>query len=472
LIGDRRDTQGRRCELRAIASSGNLRYLACGEAGVWTVRIIPGRIAELVEQRPTPGVASAFFLRDGTLWVETTSVQAERLAPVAADAAIQPVPSASEGHAGTATQPPAAPAAVAPPVPQPPPAAVAPPLPAAPEPPKPDVAPPAPLTPRSKLASTDFVPANARVIAIEPGFAIIDMGREHGVSAGDHVSFDHTTTERVDEENAAQRTERVAVGNATTIGATRTRVELGIDERVEVGATANPTRDPITSTSFAPARLGGVWHAGFIARPFLVVDNFGVGGSLEVRAGYRFESPFHVEAIVLPATVGTGRQDAIGAFAALVAASFDSKLFEAGLGLGAQTINNPAFDLKPGTGTTLAQRLRIGSVDGGMLEVFTYIVLFHSEFEFSSLEAHGQLPVGDRSWLVVHAGGGTVGMGFGEIGLRVLLNGNGDRGSFFLTATIGGLHLFRNVFCTGQEFNCGSTDYSGPHAGIGGDWRF
>jgi hypothetical protein len=297
------------------------------------------------------------------------------------------------------------------------------------------------------------------------------MGSIHGVASGDHVAFEQTTRERVDEDNAAVRRERVAVGNATTIGARHSKVQLGIDERVEVGAIARPTRDPVSSTSFAPPRLGGVWHAGFIARPFLVVDNFGVGASLEGRVGYRWDSPLHIEALLQPLAIGTGRQSAIGAVAAVVTASFDARLFEAGLGIGGQSINDPSFDLRAGSGTTLAQRLRIGSVDGGMLEVFTYIVLFHSEFQFSDLHAHGQLPVGDRSWLVLNAGGGSLGMGYGELGLRVLLNGSGDRGSCFLTATIGGIHLFRSQFCSRSEFNCGSIDYTGPHVGVGADWR-
>src|SRR4051794_30502501 len=70
LVADKRDPQGRRCELRAMVSSGNLRYLACGEAGVWTVRLTPGHAAaELIDQRATAGSAGGFFVRDGNLWV-------------------------------------------------------------------------------------------------------------------------------------------------------------------------------------------------------------------------------------------------------------------------------------------------------------------------------------------------------------------------------------------------------------------
>ncbi|HKU38672.1 MAG TPA: hypothetical protein VJR89_11010, partial [Polyangiales bacterium] len=116
FVAERRDTQGRRCELQALVSSAELRYLACGEAGVWVVRITAGRAPEVIEQRATPGLASGFFVRDGTLWVETTSVQAARLAPVEADASIALDPLGSKVKPAAAA-PPAAAAAPAPPPP-------------------------------------------------------------------------------------------------------------------------------------------------------------------------------------------------------------------------------------------------------------------------------------------------------------------------------------------------------------------
>lgn len=475
LIADRRDPQGRRCELRAVVSTGNLRYLACGDAGVWTVRITPGRpAAEVVDQRATTGIASGFFVRDGNLWVETTTVTAERMAPVAADATVQngllPTAEAIGGSAvsaAAATQTPAAPSPTPPPAQ--PSAAAEPALP--PLSPVPQTAAP-PATPRRVLTSPDFAAPDAKVVEVAEGFATIDMGAVHGVAPGDHVLFQNSTIERIGPGETAVRDERVAVGVVAVIGKQRTKVKLGVDERVPVGASARPTREPISSSSFSPPRLAGVWEVGFTARPFIVVDNFGVGASLEGRLGYRFDIPLHLEALILPATIATGRNDGVGAFGAIGTASFDTRYFEIGLGVGAQTMNDPAFDLRAGTGTTVAQRLRIGAVDGGMLEAFTYIVLFHQKFEFSELIVHGQLPVGERAWFVINAGGGSLGTGFGEIGVRLLVSGNGDVGSFFVTPTIGGIHVFRTRFCASSGFNCGTVDYAGPHAGFGADWRF
>lgn len=466
MLSDRRDAQGRRCELHALVSTGNLRYLACGEAGVWTVRITPGRAtAEVVDQRATPGSASGFFVRDGNLWVETTSVSAERMTPVAADATVQngllATPEAIGGSAAAATMPAAVqPAAATPPPPEAPPAPLPPPAAA--------VVP----APQKPLAAPDFEPPEAKVVKVEGGFATIDMGSVHGVAPGDHVAFTQNVEERIEGDENAVRNERIAVGIVSAIGAARSKVRLGVNERIPVGVVARPTREPATSSSFSPPRLGGVWNAGFTVRPFLVVDNYGAGASLEARVGYRWEFPLHVEALLMPVTGATGRQGAIGAFGAVLAASFDSRFFEIGLGLGGQTMNDPAFDLRSGSGSTLAQRLRVGTVDGGMIEAFTYIVLFHQKFEFSELTVHGQLPVGERAWFVVRGGGGSVGTGFGEVGVRLLIDGNGDAGSLFVTATVGGIHVFRPRFCSDLESTCGSIDYAGPHAGFGADWRF
>ncbi len=470
LLENRRDPQGRRCELRAIARSDNLRYLACGEAGVWVVRLVPGRMAEVVEQRPTPGTASGFFMRDSVLWVETTTIQAERLAPVGAATTIQgdllrePVKSEAAPEQPRIEAPSPNPGVVAP---SPAPSASDVPRAAAPiaqGPPK--------ATERAALVYDEFEPEPARVVAVEPGFAVIDMGSSHGVLADDHVAFERISTERIHQDHVAKRRDRVAVGNAQTVGPQRTRVALGVGERVDIGMTARPTRDPLSASTFAPPRLAGVFHAGFMAKPFLVVDNLGVGAVLEARAGYRFDFPFHLEVLLRPLMVATGRDGGLGAAAGIVTATFDSRLFEVGLGIGGQTVNDPAFDLEPGSGTTIAQRVRVGSVDGGMIEVMTYIVLFHSEFEFSDIRIEGQLPIGNRSWLLLNAGGGSLGVGFADIGLRVLLDGNGDRGSLFVSASIGGVHVFKSEFDGRMQFNATEREYLGPMAGIGAEWRW
>jgi hypothetical protein len=463
LLSDRRDPYGRRCQLRAFVSSGALRHLACGEAGVWTVRLAANGAVQLVEQRATEGAANGFFVREGSLWVETLNVRAERMLPIDPDAKVfvagrtgflpgAPAPSGVPGALRPApVQPPAAVAPQPVPTPQPPPAPQAKPSPA--------------------VIDPELERLDGRVIALEPGFAIIDLGSLHGVTPGERVAFDQVVTERVDDEQVAKRRERLAVGTARAIASRRARVELGLDERVPVGALAYTTHDPSTGRSFAPPRSAGLWHVGFVARPFLIVEDLGAGVILDARAGYRLESPLHLEAFLQPLAFAGGRDGLVVPFAALVMASFDSRLFEVGLGIGGQTMLDPQFDLEAGSGTTIAQRMRLGAVDGGMIEIFSHIVLFHSEFEFSDLRVNGQLPLGDSAWLLLQGGGGSTGMSFAEIGLRVLMHGNGDRGSLFFSALVGGVHVFEEVFCESQASNCDVVDYTGPMVGAGAEFR-
>ena len=66
---------------------------------------------------------------------------------------------------------------------------------------------------------------------------------------------------------------------------------------------------------------------------------------------------------------------------------------------------------------------------------------------------------------------------YGEVGLRVLLRGSGDRGSLFLTPTIGGGYLFgeKDETCgtvAGAAVTCTrDVSYGGPMVGIGAEWR-
>jgi hypothetical protein len=74
-------------------------------------------------------------------------------------------------------------------------------------------------------------------------------------------------------------------------------------------------------------------------------------------------------------------------------------------------------------------------------------------------------------------GGGSAGYGYGEMGVRALLRGNGDRGSFFFTGTVGGGGVFEKTSTTceqpGSRFSCPEPLlYAGPMLGAGGEWRF
>ena len=461
------DSLGRRCTLKDAAVSGAMRFVACGSAGLWVCKLNPDGTVALVATNDVGGSADGFFVQDNRLWLEISSVRAQRLElPVHASEALAqsnaeapsetsepgPVAAGSETPAGTTstgadgpTSASSAPTARA-------------------------------LAGKAANALARLAQANAqsnevtergRVVRAERRSVIV-AGTE-GLHAGDHVAF-YEPTSRADSE-FGEAAPPIAVGRvAVTIG-DRARVELGMNEHVPVASEAVRTPQPLSSSSFAPRRAGGLWEVGFLARPFIVLDNLGFGVFADVRVGYRFAGPLHVEAALSPLGFATAKGGAAVPVAGVVSAAYDSQLFEVGLGLGGQTVNWPDLSIDPGSGTTVAQRLRLGARDGAHLEAISYVSLFHSEFRFSTLRVSAQIPVGGRAWLLASGGGGNLGLAHGELGLRVLLSGNGNADSFFLTTVVGAVETYKqrcNVVIDGE---CDSIDYFGPMVGAGGEWR-
>ena len=325
-------------------------------------------------------------------------------------------------------------------------------------------------TPVPALPET-HVPAprvHAEVVGTGPGYVIIDAGSAHLLEDQSHTAFYEVTREPFGDFVSARR-ERITVGVVDRVARTRARVRLGLNERVPKGVLAELTRDDLTASRLDPPRIPGLWEIAFHARPFLVLGDLGAGMVLDARLGYRTDH-FHVEGLLQPLAVASASDGATMPVVGFVTAGYDSRLFEVGLGIGGQTVNDTEFQLEPGTGATVVQRARLGARDGLNIEVFTYIVLFHSEFDFSGLRASGQIPLGRSGWLILAGGSGSAGLGFGELGLRALLQGNGDRDSLFVTVIVGGPEAFVNESC--ENFFCETEiDYAGPTIGAGLEWR-
>jgi hypothetical protein len=421
LVARQHDAFGRSCELQHVAGDGPLRFLACGNAGLWIVRIEGGEAA-IVETRDMGGRVGPFFQANGRLWVEVTSVRAQEV---------------SEGN-HTVSPPSAA-------------------------------APQAPAAVSVTAPATEIV-ARGRVVERQDDLLVVELPGPR-VKPGTPVALVSSVSQGDDEEQI------YAVGRVVRSMVGRARVAVGTNEHVPESAQAHVTSASVTAGIFAPPRADGVWELGFLARPFVVLDDLGVGIILDAHAGYHFRAPLYVEASIAPLALGTARAGAVGAFGAFVSGALDAHLFEVGLGLGGQTVNDPDFALDPGSGLLLAQRLRLGARDGAHLKFLSYVALFHSSFQFSSLRVEAQIPVGARAWLRLAGGGGTVGLALGEVGLRVLMTGNGGAGSFFLTTTIGWTSLFRNcndvpITSSGAAADsCEQVTYTGPMLGAGGEFR-
>ena len=174
----------------------------------------------------------------------------------------------------------------------------------------------------------------------------------------------------------------------------------------------------------------------------------------------------------MPFAFATARAGATTALGAFISAAYDARLVEVGLGLGGQTVNDTDFAVEPGSGLLIAQQLRLGARDGAHLHFRSYVTLFHSKFEFSSLRVDGQIPLGGRTWLRLAGGGGSIGISYGEVGLRVLTAGNGGPGSLFLTTLIGWAGMFLDCAFQGVADDlCEPINYDGPMLGAGLEYR-
>jgi hypothetical protein len=112
--------------------------------------------------------------------------------------------------------------------------------------------------------------------------------------------------------------------------------------------------------------------------------------------------------------------------------------------------------------------LRLGARDGLSLTTRSNIVLFHRELGFGGMIATLQVPLSTGYWLTLGGGGGDLGYGYGELGLRTLVEGNGGAGSKFLYVSLGGAGIFESH----KECSLCTEMVAGPMAGIGGEWRF
>lgn len=438
---------GQHCERRSDHVEGRKLFIACGAAGVWEVSRDEA-VPRFVRSYPFSGDAVGFVTEpDGRLWVKLQVLEA------------RPFPVASASTQGAGSFPESGPHPEGPiDAPRTPTATPAP----------PSVAPASPVAP----ALAPVVEKAGRVVRSAPGEVVISLGKLNGILRSDHIELSLERADELGGDDLALSREPIAVGVVTNVSNGSARVRLGLNENVPVGALAIPTRAAVSSSISAPPRVAGLWGLELFARPFAALDELGGGALLSGAIGYRFKH-LHLQAVVDPlAFADVQDKSSVTATMAGLIVSYDSQYFEMGLGLGGQSVNETSTFLQPGSGMAALQLIRLGAQDGLNISARTSVALFHSEFQFGGMVASGQIPVTRGYWLLLNGGGGNVGYGFGELGLRVLLTGNGLAGSKYLTVTAGGAGVFKSGDCPPFEFCGQGISYGGPMAGVGGEWRF
>jgi hypothetical protein len=139
----------------------------------------------------------------------------------------------------------------------------------------------------------------------------------------------------------------------------KARVALGMNEFVAIGDLARPTGQRATESRRSPPRLTGLMEINVLGRPLLNLGTIGGGLLASGSVGYRTEM-LHFGAAVAPLGIATS-QDIEGStipWSAYAFGSFDGRNFEAGLGLGGQSVNDTSRESEKGSGLSLVQILR------------------------------------------------------------------------------------------------------------------
>ena len=332
-------------------------------------------------------------------------------------------------------------------------------------------------------------PASGKVLEVRTGSVVINFGIKSGLVINDKVRFYNENTIDLGGSQKTVEKETIAIGKVTAVSINRAQVMLGIDERVNVGAFAVKTDKKITSGWFVTPRLHDITEYSLSFRPFLALGTMGFGTVSDFSVTYRFQEPVFLKLLVNPIGIGLAEQGNIVSLAANLIVGYDTKLFEIGLGLGQSAINdelgetnykeendsggiNTDFE-NVKSGLSLAQSIRLGSLDGFNFSLNNTFILYNDKFNYGGSNGSLQYPVGKKTWIKVAGGGGVAGYWFWEIALKVLAYGNGDRGSLFVTPSLGMAGLTGDLEdkndnnYTDQE----RIEYSGPMVGIALEWR-
>jgi hypothetical protein len=303
------------------------------------------------------------------------------------------------------------------------------------------------------------------VIERDDDTVIVDLGSDDGVEVGERVEF--VLADPLEE----QRSPLSVVGIVRAVAPRRARVLLGQNEDVPLYSPGRVSARPVTKSSTAPPRAHDFTSVSLLLRPFLGIASTGGGIIVDAAVSRRLSAPVRLSAVIAP--FGYGAEGGLSAttFTGYVMPSYDTRLFEAGVGLGVQTVNTSYFE--PGTGTLLPLFVRLGASDGLSLSGRADFTLFHQSLAANGARVELLFPVERGAWLLLNGAGGRSGYTELELGLRAQMYGNGGRGSHFITVVAGASEVSSQLCVRAFESSwcMDNPRVSGAHFGVGFESR-
>lgn len=246
-------------------------------------------------------------------------------------------------------------------------------------------------------------------------------------------------------------------------------VSIGMNEDVAVGSQALLSESLATGSLAVPHETKALYAVGADVRPWLGWGGGGSGILTEAFVSARL-GQVRLSAAAAPVVIPLGST----AFAAeaFLSAGVVFRYAEFSLGMGTASANRD-YPHAPGMGILITPSLRLGTEDGFHVKVRTGATIFHQRSIFSSFRVDSQIPVSYGTFLLVGGGGGPTGYGYGHVGLRQLMSGNGGRGSWFWQGVFGiaGSHELSLYDEVAQKESYGRSS-TGPLLGLGFEYRF
>jgi hypothetical protein len=255
---------------------------------------------------------------------------------------------------------------------------------------------------------------------------------------------------------------------------------------------------PPKPSLMAPPRRGGLWELSALAGAFINLGPVAGGAMGWASATYRFEAPIVVRAELSPLGVGVGNSQTVNinstnssntvvVAAAHVLVGIDSPFIEVAVGGGGATLGNTfsSAGTPNAGGASIVEEGRFGARDGLALNVQSITVAANNQFQFGSFVMSVQVPLTPKVMLIARGGGGNVGDLFGDLGARVIVQGDGGPDTIALTGFFGGMGFDTQSCSVAQTAplppnglapleggnSCGSTSLGGPSLGGGVEWR-
>ena len=252
----------------------------------------------------------------------------------------------------------------------------------------------------------------------------------------------------------------------------------------------------------APPRQGGLWEMALSTSAFVTMGSLGAGLLGSASVSYRFDFPVVVRAEMAPFGVAgpagsnattppvpfgsttsppppPNSNRAVTAFAAHFIAGLDTEFVEVGLGIGGASVNQNSTIGAGGQPVTSALSVveegRLGARDGLALIVESSAIAANDKFDLGYFIGTFQIPISKSLMVVARGGGGRVGFGYGDLGVRVVVRGNGGRGTLALTGYIGGAVIMENLCSANPDSpflsSCNQANLAGPSLGGGVEWK-